>query len=183
MIGQPVAVAVGADLDPAAVVARGGIVHSNHWAADGSALAIRVSAARMDDDGYVLVCTDYTALRRAEQHFETVVTSLGEGVIIIGRDGTVTSANPAAKRILGVRVVDAFDLPILDAEGQPVAPDAHPVVTTMRTGIACTRYVFAIDRADGRRVWLRGSCALLNPADAENSPVVASFSDIPTSGR
>ena len=48
----------------------------------------------------------------------------------------------------------------------------------MRTGIACTRYVFAIDRADGRRVWLRGSCALLNPADAENSPVVASFSDI-----
>ena len=90
-------------------------------------LAIRVSAARMDDDGYVLVCTDYTALRRAEQHFETVVTSLGEGVIIIGRDGTVTSANPAAKRILGVRVVDAFDLPILDAEGQPVAGRADLV--------------------------------------------------------
>ena len=178
VIGRPVGRAVGAELDPVDVVARGGIMHSTHRSADGKVLAIRVSAARMDDDGYVLVCTDYTALRRAEQHFETVVTSLDEGVIIIGRDGTVASANPAAKRILGVRVVDAFDLPILDAEGQPVPPDAHPVVTTMRTGIPCTRYVFAVDRADGRRVWLRGSCALLNPTDAENSPVVASFSDI-----
>ena len=178
VIGRPVAAAVGADLDPADVVARGGILQSNHWAADGSALAIRVSAARMDDDGYVLVCTDYTALRRAEQHFRTVVTSLDEGVIIIGRDGTVASANPAARRILGVSVVDAFELPILDTEGRPVPPETHPVVTTMRTGLPCTRYVFGVDRADGRRVWLRGSCALLNPADAENSPVVASFSDI-----
>lgn len=77
-----------------------------HRGADGSALAVRVSASRMDD-GYVVLCADQTALRRAEQHFETVVASLEEGVLVIAADGSVESVNPAALRLLGARATES----------------------------------------------------------------------------
>ena len=80
-LGLSVSEAVGAELDPAAVIAAGGRVSVTHRARDGATLAIRVSAAEMDG-GYVLLCTDQTALRRAEQHFQTVVRSLEEGVVV-----------------------------------------------------------------------------------------------------
>lgn len=67
-LGLPIAEVVGAGLDPAVIVASGGVVHATHRGADGSALVVRVSASRMDD-GYVVLCADQTALRRAEQHF------------------------------------------------------------------------------------------------------------------
>ena len=100
-IGRPVGDVVGTPLDPVAVLEAGGVVQSTHRRADGFPLAMRVSAAQMDV-GYVLVCADETARRRAEQHFSTVIAALEEGVVVIGPTGFVESANPAAERILGV---------------------------------------------------------------------------------
>jgi len=59
-LALPASEAVGAPLDPAAIIAHGGIVHSTHHAADGAALSVRVSATATDN-GYVLVCADQTA--------------------------------------------------------------------------------------------------------------------------
>ena len=98
--GLPITDLVGAPMDPVAIVASGGIVHSTHRAADGAALDVRVSAATMDN-GYVFVCCDLTALHRAEQHFEAVVASMSEGVIVTDKDGRIKSINPAAVRIMG----------------------------------------------------------------------------------
>ena len=91
---------VGAAIDPVAIVASGGIVHSTHCSADGAPLDVRVSAAAMDN-GYVFVCCDLTALHRAEQHFEAVVASMSEGIIVTDKDGRIKSINPAAVRIMG----------------------------------------------------------------------------------
>src|SRR5271156_2927246 len=99
-LALPASTAVGAPLDPAAIIAHGGIVHGSHHAADGAALDVRVSATATDN-GYILVCTDRTALRRAEQHFQSVVTALDSGVAVVGSDGRVESSNPAADRIFG----------------------------------------------------------------------------------
>jgi PAS domain-containing protein len=124
-LALPASEAVGAPLDPAAIIADGGIVHSTHHAADGAALAVRVSATATDN-GYVLVCTDQTALRHAEQHFQTVVNTLDYGVAVVGSDGYVESSNPAAHRIFGTRpevlknrpANKALDSPIYDTNGQ-----------------------------------------------------------------
>jgi len=43
-LALPASEAVGAPLDPAAIIVHGGIVHSTHHAADGAALDVRVSA-------------------------------------------------------------------------------------------------------------------------------------------
>jgi diguanylate cyclase (GGDEF)-like protein/PAS domain S-box-containing protein len=184
-LALPVSEAVGAPLDPASIIAHGGIVHSTHHAADGAALAVRVSATATDN-GYVLVCADQTALRHAEEHFQTVVTTLDYGVAVIGSDGRVESANPAAQRIYGARAEiletlpgsRALDFPIYDTNGQLVGTDRHPLTQVRQTGTPISDYIFGVDRFDGQRVWLSASYRLLNPGDPQHSEVLISLTDI-----
>ena len=184
-LALPASEAVGAPLDPAAILAHGGIVHSTHHAADGAALAMRVSATATDN-GYLMVCTDQTALRRAEQHFQTVVNTLDYGVAVIDSAGRVESSNPAADRIFGTppevlknRPANrALDFPIYDTNGHLVGADRHPLTQIRQTGTPITDYVFGVDRFDGQRVWLSACYRLINPDDLQQSPVLISLTDV-----
>ena len=184
-LALPVSEAIGAPLDPAAIIAHGGIVHSTHHAADGAALAVRVSATAIST-GYLLVCTDQTALRDAEQHLQTVVNTLDYGVAVVGSDGRVKSSNPAADRIFGTapEIVEsrpgsrALDFPIFDTNGHLVGADQHPLTLIRQTGTPISDYVFGVDRFDGQRVWLCASYRLLNPDDLQDSAVLISLTDI-----
>ena len=101
-----------------------------------------MSAAEMDD-GFVLVCCDLTALRRAEQHFEAVVTAMTEGIIVLDKDGHIKSINPAAVRMMGVGSecvgVDFFAVtgqyPFYDSDGVNIPPDVRPALTVLRSGV------------------------------------------------
>jgi diguanylate cyclase (GGDEF)-like protein/PAS domain S-box-containing protein len=184
-LGLPIGEAVGAELDPPSVVASGGVVHATHRGADGSPLAVRVSASRMDD-GYVVLCADQTALRRAEQHFQSVVASLEEGVLVIASDGSVESVNPAALRMLGARAsaADVVELakvvavPVYDATGRLLSSDQRPVLERL-TGSPRRGGVYGVDRpSDGRRIWVSANWSYLDPNDPDRSSVLVSFTDI-----
>jgi diguanylate cyclase (GGDEF)-like protein/PAS domain S-box-containing protein len=185
-LGLPISEVVGAQLNPASIVAGGGVEHATHRAADGSALTMRVSVSPMSD-GYVVLCADQTALRRAEQHFQTVVTSLDEGVVVVSAGGRVESVNPAALRIVGVPpsgVDDAVEfaklatVPIYDRDGALLSLDRRSVrrfltVTPSRGSI------FGIDRlTDGQRIWVSVNWSLLDPANPTHSSVLISFVDV-----
>ena len=88
VLHSPVSDAVGASIDAEKVLRRGGTLHSTHVAADGSIRSVRVSAARTDT-GFVFVCMDLTALRRAERHFEELVTAMDAGIVVYGPNGDV----------------------------------------------------------------------------------------------
>jgi diguanylate cyclase (GGDEF)-like protein/PAS domain S-box-containing protein len=183
-LARPITETVGAPLDPAVLVAGGGVVHTTHYTLDRSPLAVRVSAAAMDY-GYVLVCADQTALRRAEQHFQTVVSALDEGVIVLGKDRRVESVNPAALRILGLQAGDVAVhavrtdvIPVYDADGKPLSNDERPIEQILSTQTPITGYVVGADRPDGQRVWLSVNCRLLIPTDPDHSAVLISFTDI-----
>jgi diguanylate cyclase (GGDEF)-like protein/PAS domain S-box-containing protein len=128
---------------------------------------------------------DQTALRRAE-HFQTLVDSLDYGVAVVGSDGRVESANPAADRIFGTRpevlknrpANRALDFPIYDTNGRLVGADRHPLTQIRQTGTPISDYVFGVDRFDGQRVWLCASYRLLNPDDPQHSAVLISLTDI-----
>ena len=146
---------------------------------------MRVSAIATDN-GYVLVCTDQTALRHAEQYFQTVVHTLDYGVAVVGSDGRVESSNPAADRIFGTapellknRTANrALDFPIYDTKGHLVGADRHPLTQIRQTGTPISDYVFGVDRFDGQRVWLSASYRLLSPDDPQHSAVLISLTDI-----
>ncbi|NIH78019.1 sensor domain-containing protein [Amycolatopsis viridis] len=181
-LGQAVGRLVGAPLDPGAVLAHGGVAQATHRAADGSALAVRVSAAEMDD-GYVLVCADETARRRAERQYSTVVAALDEGVLVIGPDGRIMSANPAAQHILGLSEAQLVSTrpdswPLYDEDGRRLDPSEYPSAQLRRGSGPQQGRVMRTKRADGRIVWLSLSCRAMNPEDMASSAFVVSFTDI-----
>jgi diguanylate cyclase (GGDEF)-like protein/PAS domain S-box-containing protein len=193
-IGQPIHRVVGAALDPAAILDAGGVVQTEHRRLDGCALAVRVSVARMDsgtdsgmdggtDGGYVIICADETARKRAEQYFTTVVAAIEEGVIVIGSTGRVESVNPAAERILGIREQDALGEPsslaeLYDETGAQLPLSRYPTAYTRRTGLPRNGQIVCSVLPDGRRVWLSISCRALNPDGDLPAAVVVSMTDI-----
>jgi diguanylate cyclase (GGDEF)-like protein/PAS domain S-box-containing protein len=183
--GRPVSELVGAAMDPVAIVASGGVVHSRHRSAEGAPLDVRVSAAVMPD-GYVFVCCDLTALRRAEQHFEAVVDSMAEGVIVLDKNGRIKSINPAAVQIMGTGPEhlggDFFAIsgqfPFYDHEGVNIPPDLRPALATLRDGTPFFNQVFGFDRMGVERIWLMSSCRLLNPDMPGKSDLLLSLTDV-----
>ncbi|HKS45428.1 MAG TPA: EAL domain-containing protein [Amycolatopsis sp.] len=181
-LGRWVGELVGAPLDPGEVLRAGGVIAASHRSADGAALEVRVSVAEMKD-GYVLVCADETARRRAERQYSTVVAALDEGVLVVGPDGMVVSANPAAERILGVPESMMMrssprEWPLYDESGYRFTPAQFPSAQVRRTGVPQLNRVLRVLRRDGRTVWLSLSCRAMHPEDIKNSSFVLSFSDI-----
>ena len=181
-VGREVGELFGASLDPAALLARGGITEATHRHADGSPLTIRVSAAEMNE-GFVLVCADETVRRRAEQDYATVVSMLGEGVLVLGRHGRITSANPAAQRVLEADEPNMLGCPstawpLFDESGTPLTADEHPSQRTRDTGEPERSRIVGLRRRSGETMWLECNTRALNPEDAPPHPVVVSFADV-----
>ncbi|MEV4319150.1 EAL domain-containing protein [Actinocrispum sp. NPDC049592] len=181
-IGHPISGVVGAALDPAAILEAGGVDQAVHYRSDGNALAVRVSVAPMAD-GYVLICADETARRRAEQHFTTVVAALEEGVIVVGSTGEVQSVNPAAERILRIRTENVVGraprvAELRDETGRPIRPSDYPWLRTRQSGRAQNGCVVCLVHTDGRTIWLSLSCQALSVEGTAPWPVVISFTDI-----
>ena len=184
-LGLPIGDVVGTDLDLAAIVAGGGVLSTTHRAGGGSERAVRVSVSRMDD-GYVVLCADQTALRRAEQQCQMVVASLQEGVVVITADGTVESVNPATLRIFGGPLTGVHarefakvaDVPVYDPNGRLLTWDQRPVMETLKRSPrrGC---IYGLDRfSDGERIWVSINWSLLDPGDPEQSSVLMSIVDI-----
>jgi diguanylate cyclase (GGDEF)-like protein/PAS domain S-box-containing protein len=184
-LAMPIGAAVGAALEPAAVIESGGVMLATHHTADGHPLIVRVSAAALNT-GFALVCTDETKSHGVERLLRRIVNSLDEGILVIDGSGSVTSANPAAENILGLsaaalvggdgRAVHA--IPMYDADRRPIDLRDHPVAQTVRTGKPFQGFVVGIDRTDDRRTWLRVSCRPLDSDDRYGTAVLVSFSDI-----
>jgi len=183
VMGDSLHDAVGAPLDPEDVIASGGAVQAVHRRSDGSPLTIRVSVAVMND-GYVLVCSDLTALRRAEARFKAVVESLDAGVVVALPDGTVATVNRAAMRLFGRATgggpgpANVLDFELYDARGNLLTEDDHPFVRVMRDGPAVTDFECGFRSAEGRWIWMIGSGRLLDPSNPEHSMIVFTVVDI-----
>lgn len=185
-LGLPITTVIGADLAPLVVVASGGIVQARHHAADGRVLDVRIAAAVMTG-GYVLVCSDLTALRSAERHFEAVITSMIEGLIVTDKDGRIKTINPAGMRIMGIPEstnligVDFFAItgssPLYDEDGVYIPPEGRPALRVLRTGVPSENLVYGWDHAGGRG-WLMSSCRLLEPDKLGQSDMLITFTDI-----
>jgi diguanylate cyclase (GGDEF)-like protein/PAS domain S-box-containing protein len=184
-LALPISEAVGAPIDPAVIAVRGGVENCTHRAADGSARTVRVAVAAMDN-GYVLVCSDYTALRRAEERFQNVVNALEDGVVVLDAQCRAEWINPAARRLLGLAynqtLIDGIDLstvfPLSDASGTPLGPIAPLIQHVLANSLVIRNRIIGIDRLDGTRCWLSASVRPLDDGESGQPAALACFSDI-----
>ena len=125
------------------------------------------------------------ALRRSEHLNRTVVAALEEGVIVLDVDGTATSVNASAERILGIEAERmlgaAFPFPgdheVVLCDGSPLG--AELLATTVATGEHHRGVLARLRRPGSADVWLSVNLRPLEGAPGE-PPIglVASLADV-----
>ncbi len=126
------------------------------------------------------------ALRLSSEHHVSVIEALAEGVMMIDRNGIITSCNSAAERILGVPAQNMIGLAAagddwntLYEDGTPFPKDKFPVAITRSTGEPQSGVVMGVYRPDNEVAWI--SINTRTVASKHPTPpheVVASFSDV-----
>jgi diguanylate cyclase (GGDEF)-like protein/PAS domain S-box-containing protein len=122
--------------------------------------------------------------RSAEQRFHAVVESLSEGLIVLGLDGRILSANASAQRILG-RTGDELigqhpdeGWIFVDETGRQLAPSEKPGSATLVDGEARACVLMGVYRPDGELRWIEENTHGLRSAAGELDAVVITFADV-----
>jgi PAS domain S-box-containing protein len=126
------------------------------------------------------------ALERSETYHRALISSMGEGVLVLAADARIALANEAACRILGRDEASLVGRELSDMvgditgeDGTPLAFEDLPGVMTLRSGRAQVSSVVGVRRSDGTHVWLQVGAEPLPPdAHSDGGAVVLTLNDI-----
>ena len=135
--------------------------------------------------------TAESALRESEERYRAVVAALEEGIVLLERDGSISSCNASAARILGRTEEELVGMTCTELQkagfhedGSICEPSEFPGLATLRTGEPRSQAVLGLDRPDGQRVWISvNSRPLFRPGEPGPYAVVVSFTDITSRRR
>ena len=123
---------------------------------------------------------------RSESRFRSLVSVMGEGIIILGFNGEVVQCNQAAERILKMHaasLIGIFHDELLDGavreDGSLLSVADLPTTKTLQTGQPVLNQVMGLSGSDGQIVWVQMNTHALG-LDKSDKPlaVVASFADV-----
>ena len=139
------------------------------------------------------VIRDITAIKQAEERmarsearFRSLISVLGEGVIILGFNGEIVQCNQAAERILKMPANDMIGKfhselaqDAIHEDEAPFLADEHPAEITLETGEAVLYKIMGVKQPDGEVTWLQVNTHALG-LDKHGKPVavVVSFADV-----
>jgi PAS domain S-box-containing protein len=114
-----------------------------------------------------------------------IVDTMSEGLVAVGRDGTIVDANPAALRILGRRpdellgrrMLRSTGLP-LDADGRPMSPHEVPSVRVLESGLPIRDFVMGVETPDRGLRWISVNANPVRDDGRSGVAVVGTFSDV-----
>ncbi len=112
------------------------------------------------------------ALAESEARYRAVVSALGEGIVLVSRDGRVLACNPAARAILRMdeaALLAGTPWPLVGDDGTPIA-----LASALAAGSDVIARVLALRHADGSRAWI----SLSTRPIATEGTIVVSFADI-----
>jgi PAS domain S-box-containing protein len=127
-----------------------------------------------------------TRLVRSESRFRSLISVMGEGLVILGFNGEVVQCNKAAERILGRKAEDIVGQlhdellqNIVKEDGQTYGPGEEPSAITLLTGASVINQVMGIPRADGKIIWVQANSHALGLNSAGKPvAVVLTFADV-----
>jgi len=170
--------------------------------ADGVTIDIDVVAANHLDDpigGIVVNIRDITERKQLEQRIREVdrrqsaiIESLADGLMMVDASGTIVRVNEAFEvmfeaprvRVVGEPLADLLSadggpgLEVVDADGEVVTGQDHPVMVSLRGGRRSVGVVLGVRRQDKPAMWVRVNTQPMVAADGAVTGAVASFSDI-----
>ena len=174
---------------------EGEVIYHRH---DGEKYVFKTSATSILDDNnkplsIIFVNHNITKVKstekklaEAEATYEKLVNTLVDGVIMLDKDGKVTTCNKRASAILGSNEVELLGKELGDsswnaikADGTPFPWYEFPTVVSLQTGFPQRNVKMGVNLPNGLFVWLLiNSEALIRNGEFEPYAVVISFSDI-----
>ena len=175
---------------------------------DGSSFPVEVRVAQFEDAGEysipgepqrrlaLAIARDVSerreteaALRASREQLAGIVQASTDAILIVGRDGRISFANPAAVAILGLEHHELIGLAHDDErlawrtlQGREVAPDGLPFALVQATRQAQRGLEFSLARPDGRRLLASCNASPLRSPNGEAPDgldgVVLAISDI-----
>ncbi|MGK7295983.1 MAG: PAS domain S-box protein [Candidatus Wenzhouxiangella sp. M2_3B_020] len=193
---------VGRSVDKLQELLRGGIrsfgFDKRYVHADGDSIWVHLDVSMVldasgDPDFIITQAHDVTARRSVrerladrEAHLRSVIRSMGEGVVVVDADGSISLANQRALGILrrdedALRRTTLVDLArqCVQPDGTPFDPGRFPIEHTLATGRPRRAVPMRLLSNDGVERWIEISTEAVRD-EAHDSPraVVATFSDI-----
>lgn len=163
---------------------------------DGEAIWVHLDVSMVGDasgrpDFIITQAQDVTASRKVKQQLadrearlRSVIRSMGEGVVVVDADGSISLANERAREILGMdedvlrsATVREFADRCRQTDGAPWPADRFPVASTLSSGRAQRDVAMRLQRGDSE-AWIELSTEPVADAGGELLGVVATFSDI-----
>lgn len=157
----------------------------------GLASAILLSVG--DEECAMVVIRDVTEMKdaerrmvRSEERFRSLVSAMGEGLIILGHTGEIVHCNQTAERVLQRNAEDLTGLlhnelfqGSVREDGKPLSIDESPTTKTLKTGRSVTNLVLGLPRTGGDFTWMQVNTNALG-LDKSGKPVavVISFADV-----
>lgn len=132
------------------------------------------------------------ALRESEGRYRTLFETMKQGVVYQDADGHITSANPAAERILGLTVEQMMARTSDDGRWYAVREDGsefpgsdHPAMVALRTGREIHNVRMGVFNPRlGDRVWINvHAIPQFRPGQREPHHVYTTFEDVTESER
>jgi len=127
------------------------------------------------------------ALEATERSYRTLFETMTPGVVFQGPDGKITSANPAAREILGLTQDQLMGRTSMDprwqalrADGSELPGEEHPSMVALRTGEAVRDYRMGVfNPRDDRTRWIHvNAVPLFVPGDETPAEVYTTFDDV-----
>ncbi len=113
-----------------------------------------------------------------EHHHSVILDSINEGVFTVDLDWRITSFNAAAEEITGVSRAEALHRPCCEVFRASLCESNCVLHKTMRTGHPVVNATAHIIDADGQRIPIRISTALLRGEDGTVVGGVETFQDL-----
>lgn len=116
--------------------------------------------------------TENKHLAFEKDKMDSIMRNVGEGVVVVGNDGNILMANPAAEKLLGRRGQAIIGQPLKES-----LKEEHSVVLSKGSPESVTEIEVAGKDAETRRV-LRASNAVIEDRDGTTIGMVSVLSDI-----
>jgi PAS domain S-box-containing protein len=124
-------------------------------------------------------------LHEGEELVRRILEAVPGGVVHVGRDGSIRSANNDALRILGIRFdeltkrfITDFDPETIREDGTPFPAAAYPVAVVLATGKAAGPVTLGVRKPSGEVSWAVFRAEPVLAADGAVDGAVVTFLDI-----
>lgn len=126
-----------------------------------------------------------TFLRASEERYRSLITGMGEGLLIIDRDGRITDCNEIAERIFSLSRREIVDQELLyknwrtiGEDGEPFPVDKHPFSRTLREGVDINNQLMGLCAPDGREIWLQVNSRPQRSLHGDIHAAIITFADV-----